>query len=382
MSPQRARKLKETCDSCSASKVKCEKQWPKCSRCENLGYPCFYSPAMRKGRPHPTINGNGQKRTTAEAVKPAKQQKIDPTVLQQHSRDDREQHHLSNGNGPIGVQHPTFQQLPLHLPHYPTQISASQNQPNPSLSRLNTLSPSTSTSSLSTLSPSASRSTKASSVTSTSSHDSHDFSNSEPSPSQSNNTHGSQGHTHNTDCASLAMQSLQALSAFSHCAPNSDHTFSNQLQTASTSIKHLSAMLICPCSGKAQIGLLNAAICATILDTYSSILRSAQDVVAGNSSEITQMMTGSEILSSSSMDGLPLSLSQNQQQRRFIIQSVLDELPKAANVVMQFSRRYNEMEGSGIDGEDDRVLAMLAMELRGRLKGMVGWATGMGAKGV
>ncbi|KAL8640399.1 MAG: hypothetical protein Q9226_008752 [Calogaya cf. arnoldii] len=375
MSPQRARKLKETCDSCSASKVKCEKQWPKCGRCENLGYPCFYSPAMRKGRPHPTINGNGQKRTTAKADKPAKQQKLatdpDPTVLRQHSRDDGGQHRLSNENGAVAAQEHQQHTIPTHQP----RISAIHPQPNPSLSRIETLSRSSSPSSLSTLSPSTS--TKASSVSSTTSHDDDTNSYSKaPHPSQSHNTNT------NTDCASLAMQSLQALSVSSLFNPNSNNDLVHNFHTASKSIKHLSAMLICPCSRNPQSGLLNAALCAAILDTYSSILLSAGDVDSGSSSEITQMMTGNEILSPSSMDGLPLSFTQNQQQRQATIQRVLDELPKAANVVMQFSRRYSRTEASGVNGENDRVLAMLAMELRGRLRGMVDWATGMGARGV
>lgn len=46
-------KLKESCDMCSSSKVKCNKEKPACGRCRKLGYPCFYSPARRIGRPHP-----------------------------------------------------------------------------------------------------------------------------------------------------------------------------------------------------------------------------------------------------------------------------------------------------------------------------------------
>jgi hypothetical protein len=47
------RKLKDSCDMCSSSKVKCDKEKPNCGRCRKLGYPCFYSPARRIGRPHP-----------------------------------------------------------------------------------------------------------------------------------------------------------------------------------------------------------------------------------------------------------------------------------------------------------------------------------------
>ncbi|KAK9847620.1 uncharacterized protein MYU51_018477 [Penicillium brevicompactum] len=45
-------KLKDSCDKCSSSKVRCTKEKPHCLRCEKLGYDCFYSPARRVGRPY------------------------------------------------------------------------------------------------------------------------------------------------------------------------------------------------------------------------------------------------------------------------------------------------------------------------------------------
>ncbi len=76
-------------------------------------------------------------------------------------------------------------------------------------------------------------------------------------------------------------------------------------------------------------------------------------------------------------------------QQATIIRRVLDELPKTAHVVMQFSRRYAPSEeavlaGSGIDGgKGDMVdlLPLLANEQRVRLKGMVDKATDMMALG-
>ncbi|KAI4260671.1 MAG: hypothetical protein L6R42_003954, partial [Xanthoria sp. 1 TBL-2021] len=65
---------------------------------------------------------------------------------------------------------------------------------------------------------------------------------------------------------------------------------------------------------------------------------------------------------------------------------VLDELPKAANVVMQFSRRYSSTreaeDGSGMDGKEDvaGLLPALAMEQRVRLKDLVDRATGLMAR--
>lgn len=45
-------KLKDSCDRCSISKVRCTKAKPSCARCDKLGYTCFYSPARRVGRPY------------------------------------------------------------------------------------------------------------------------------------------------------------------------------------------------------------------------------------------------------------------------------------------------------------------------------------------
>ncbi|KAI1163371.1 hypothetical protein F5B18DRAFT_619983 [Nemania serpens] len=45
-------KLKDSCDPCSASKLRCDKQKPTCTRCAGLKQPCYYSPARRAGRPH------------------------------------------------------------------------------------------------------------------------------------------------------------------------------------------------------------------------------------------------------------------------------------------------------------------------------------------
>ncbi|KAH6884209.1 hypothetical protein B0T10DRAFT_551107 [Thelonectria olida] len=45
-------KLKDSCDVCSSSKVRCTKEKPSCARCCKYGHRCYYSPARRIGRPH------------------------------------------------------------------------------------------------------------------------------------------------------------------------------------------------------------------------------------------------------------------------------------------------------------------------------------------
>ena len=47
----RKQKFRSSCDSCSASKVKCDQGLPTCARCVNLGMKCNYSPSRRMGKP-------------------------------------------------------------------------------------------------------------------------------------------------------------------------------------------------------------------------------------------------------------------------------------------------------------------------------------------
>jgi hypothetical protein len=71
----RATKLKDSCDMCSASKVKCDKEKPTCVRCKKLGYPCFYSPTRRMGRPHPH-RGRSSQGTTFEEQSARRRQSV------------------------------------------------------------------------------------------------------------------------------------------------------------------------------------------------------------------------------------------------------------------------------------------------------------------
>ncbi len=80
---------------------------------------------------------------------------------------------------------------------------------------------------------------------------------------------------------------------------------------------------------------------------------------------------------------------QRHQQQQTTTQRILDELPKAANVVMQFSRRYSALTDECVPtqqqqqqqqfGKEDMVglLPTVAMEQRVRLKEIVDRATGL-----
>ncbi|KAI6245260.1 hypothetical protein HI914_06548 [Erysiphe necator] len=66
-------KLKDTCDICSSSKVRCDKQKPTCGRCERLGQPCLYSPARRIGRPS-SVRGPRNIKPSTQSTRDCQQQ--------------------------------------------------------------------------------------------------------------------------------------------------------------------------------------------------------------------------------------------------------------------------------------------------------------------
>jgi hypothetical protein len=68
--PVKPRKFRSSCNACSASKVKCNQEQPRCTRCTNLGINCNYSPPQRMGKP------------PAAARKPTPSPKLTTTALQ------------------------------------------------------------------------------------------------------------------------------------------------------------------------------------------------------------------------------------------------------------------------------------------------------------
>ena len=419
MNVKQGQKLKDTCNICSASKIKCEKQRPSCSRCEKLGYRCVYSPARRKGRPHPSSN-EGVQHDSAESVeRPHEQQSNLP-----------EPDHIYPGAGLQGVVEHTYntesnsiQQRPQGRQHLQgsghqddhedfifdnqQSTSAFQDRSNNTF-RCNLES---STSSTGTSSPSTLRSTI---DTSTMDLDT-SASNSLTTWSIKSDYSGHSG-TECSDCALLAMKTLQHLttstsvqpfprptSPTSSCSFSSHDvigpSFASQIHSASTAIKQLSAILICPCSSNPDVGLLNAALCAAILDTYWTILCSSIGSVSQQSTDMDTIMNGgidSVVDQSNTTWSLindlisdpdhvqsgaePPGWRVNQQ---VIVRRVLEELPKAANVVMQFTRRYSDIgEETTItkkEGKEEVALLLptLAIGQRSRLKDMVDKATSL-----
>ncbi|KAL8915357.1 MAG: hypothetical protein Q9171_000227 [Xanthocarpia ochracea] len=343
---------------------------------------------MRKGRPHPTINADGKKTTTASTARLSKHRKTTaepgPTLSKQQSQESEVQGNIRMENPGLGAQRQ--HQLQISIPHNQQDLSANEARQNSLSYPVGTLNHSTGSSSSGSLSPT----TKHSTISPTTENDD-DFSACATKSSLGYQNSG----TGCSDCAGIAMQSLQDLTSVSVPRQdfNSDHTRNNQFHTASTSIKHLSAILICPCSRSSEVGLLNAALCAAILDSYWNILRGAVDFLTQSSTDISNMMTGGKDkipqLNTTSMTNNPsiqlaVHSHSGQGHQQAIIQRVLHELPKAANVVMQLTGRYSATNvpfghDTGMNHKEDVALLLptLAIEQRTRLKDMIDKATNM-----
>ncbi|KAL8770160.1 MAG: hypothetical protein Q9209_004002 [Squamulea sp. 1 TL-2023] len=348
---------------------------------------------MRKGRPHPTIDGDGQKKPPESAERPAKQPKIttepDHTSSRPHFQSSKEQSHNTTISK-LFVEREQDRQGTF-ITNHQRGASALRDRSSSILSRIETLSPSTDTSSLSSFSPS----TKASTVSPSAETED----NLGAFPMKSNLSHQNSSSTDCSDCAGIAMQTLQSLTTTSTQGQvDPQYTLDTQLQTASAAIKNLSSILICPCSQNPDVGLLNAALCAAILDSYWCILRSSLDHLSpsypptsipfpssgDNFLQFNNTMPTPNIMTSPSFD-MPRTIDNNPHpphNQQAITQRVLDELPKAANVVMQFTRRYDGAgeathPGDGDNGKDDVALLLpaLAIEQRTRLQDLVDKAT-------
>lgn len=211
-----------------------------------------------------------------------------------------------------------------------------------------------------------------------------------------------------SDCTLLAMKTLQHLtttsgqpppqipSSSSSPFPHLDFdrpTLDMRIHTASTAIKRLSTILICPCSCSPDVGLLCAALCAAILDSYWTILRSSMGSGSQGSADVDSIMTSgfgdlsstisliNDVISSPDYTQLGAESPGRRVNQQVIVRRVLEELPKAANVVMQFTRRYNDTGEAAVseNGKEDvaSLLPTLAVGQRTRLKGMVDKATSL-----
>ncbi|KAJ5381787.1 uncharacterized protein N7496_004215 [Penicillium cataractarum] len=389
-----SQKLKDSCDMCSSSKVKCNKEKPVCSRCRKLGYPCFYSPARRIGRPHPNRRTISRKSPEARPTLSRKQSAIytsapntpeDSQLLCQDSRvsldiqpsifDENECssavtygpnpiHWLDDMYMPAGglgetetitasamnwgsyVFNDGFdQKQTLNVPQSPPpdfDLFNFSDALNRDPQWLNSLQPQVDSSFIPleiSLPQSISQGSSAVAPEAVENHtrDQTPISDSsEP------------------DCVIGAIDILRRLQtskkpSIETLNGTSEQEVPGRVQTAAWAIHRLSTILVCPCSRKTYVGILVATVCMVIMDVYDSLFHRSHHRKAGD-----HTMGHAQIMDPNySLDlhadqneciitefGAPTDFESDDGEAHMSSVHILEELSKLANVVMQFARRY------------------------------------------
>lgn len=352
----RTQKLKEACDMCSASKIKCNKAKPICGRCEKLGCHCSYSPTRRMGRPHPPRPAPSQiiPKMTRDSTKRLATIRTKAEYVEPESEASSNEPHFSLQSQTRQKSTDTFREFTINFNDGENNDGKNSDirdeySPKESLymgrkdafegtglfdfgDQGNTtevdgffrqLKSNEAPRMLLSNAPSQSRRTS-SSIDKLS--------------AVSTNGEGSgSSNTCDEDCATLAMNTLQDLSVRSlkRVASGTSvnemememETIDAPMKTVSMAIKCISTILVCPCSQKTDVCLLSATVCTAILDKYGGIFRNCAPRDSAR---------------------------------------VLEELPKVASLVMQFNRRCCQ------DAKDysGNLLPALGASLKSRLQSM------------
>ncbi len=327
---------------CSASKVRCDKKKPICSRCGRLGYPCFFSPARRIGKRRciRSLSSGNKPDASEKSPEPQSITVGDEDVAQKPNPLD-EHVHFSFGNGTNGASpieaDKSYSTLSGDNISMPLRNSPQQETSNSSEMGLMSM----------------------------------EFGYGQGLPAVASEI----------DCATVAMNILQCLSTTSIKKPSTTGhygkikapTLDTLINTASMAIKRVSTILICPCSRNPDVGLLAAGVCAALLDTYEIILRNSTSSEGISPSSSTEKPRGLSRSSENSVDShaermdICTMLSPAEPNEKATIMRILEELPKIANLVTQFTKRYSQ------DAEKySRDLPQaLAASITSRLKAMI-----------
>ncbi|EXF85209.1 hypothetical protein CFIO01_03280 [Colletotrichum fioriniae PJ7] len=76
--PNRHFRLRNSCDRCQDTKLKCSQEKPACRRCARLGLPCVYSPIRRLGRPRKHSSNQLDESTQQRQQQPRQQRQPPP----------------------------------------------------------------------------------------------------------------------------------------------------------------------------------------------------------------------------------------------------------------------------------------------------------------
>ena len=319
-----AGKLKDSCDVCSAFKLRCDKQKPICIRCANLDRPCTYSPAHRAGRPHAVRRESGQNQNQKRSK------------AQRRSRSDSLQQYFGAPDSPNAPK-PNESSVvdPTGIPGRTDSVTGFDNG----------CFPNTHTLSLQADNQSA------------------DI------PSSSCgfiNTRLDSDAT-KTDCTRVALSIVEQLETSKRWSGTASIYGAGGL-TATEACQRLLTILICPCSEQAEVALLVASACISLMDVVHGSVgaNSSQGspsltlVSHGFSEQDSLLWPRPESARSSSSDG----------------QSQVGDLFRIAKVILQFTDRYCQDTKGGPRGEHTGwVVAPVAALLRCRLQSVTQGAT-------
>ncbi|MCJ1381159.1 hypothetical protein MMC17_004268 [Xylographa soralifera] len=394
-----SQKFKDACDMCSASKVKCDKERPMCGRCGKLVYPCFYSPARRMGRPHPSRQTASQHRSGPVDKKPKRQYPVqhgdESNKPQSNACPDEAQKAVEAGTREklIGRPREFENELPYDSVYQGSTILQNKQMYFPQPDHYSFGDPAYSKQ----INPSGNTTTfnfdyhcqaLSSDSTSTVSSPTHNHSRStsrvrDSSPSASEVPEDSLGNTPEYDCATSAMTMLQHLNKQSTkrlCRDLSNPTADTEslhalIDITSMAIKRVSIIIVCPCAQKTDVGLLVAAVCAAILEAFELILRKCPKTNSPYPTTLEPTQVTMPLLFDKMRDAEGKRLYREPLQEspdvKVDMTRVLNELPKAANLVMQFSKRYSQ----GIEHCSGEILSALAISLKSKVRSITNEAT-------
>ncbi|CBF79139.1 hypothetical protein AN7073.2 [Aspergillus nidulans FGSC A4] len=288
------RKLKDSCDVCSASKLRCDKQKPTCARCANLNRPCTYSPARRGGRPHRV--------------------RRDRSKSQSQSQSSRQFFGMPDAN----TSSSPFAE-PTRVPSQTDRgMSCSNDWFLRTQSRVHDH--------IQDSQPSA-QSAKVS-----------------PSPCKNpmNTRLAAETAETDMDCTRVALSIVEQLERSQEQRPRSTApTYTHGGLTATEACQRLLTILMCPCSDQAEVALLVASGCISLMDVIHSSAGFASESLGHDGS----VSSCNSPPISSEQDPLIRSWSQPQSISRSCSlasdsRSQVGDLSKIAKVIVQFTERY------------------------------------------
>jgi hypothetical protein len=148
-------------------------------------------------------------------------------------------------------------------------------------------------------------------------------------------------------------------------SPTSSDHLDGLLDVVSTAINRVSNIMACPCSQNSDVGLLTAAVCASILDTYRSVLQNSgvsyAATVARPSDDDNEMrgMGGLE-------EGIYMEAGGVRRLEQETTIRILGELPQIAKLLAQYSKRSTSHEDAEQSGAE--LLSALVADLKSKLQ--------------